>query len=81
VTADTELAHLLHAADQHELDRVRHENTLLRERIASLLEERQNRPTRQQCDYVAAFARDQAQLYKAALARCVILKRKLDERG
>lgn len=76
---NTELAHVLHEADQREIDRLRHENELLLERIGNLLAEAKSRPSKQQCDYVAEFAKEQSALYRAALARCKVLSKKLRE--
>jgi hypothetical protein len=76
---ERELQRILDEADQHEVGRLRHENTLLRERIETLLADAKRRPTKQQVDYVLDYAKRQHALHQASLARCVILKRKLDQ--
>jgi hypothetical protein len=53
--------------------------TQLQHRIQHLEQLLAERPTNQQIEYVAEYARRQKKLYEVVLARNTILKRRLDE--
>jgi hypothetical protein len=53
----------------------------LQHRIQMLERQLSARPTNAQVEYVRDYGNRQKKLYEAVLARCVVLKRKLEEKG